>query len=59
MNGTHCPTCSCHAGAGRVDDRAPFYRLVLDVERAWLELMAEDRAAGRRKWRPFHTRTAA
>ena len=48
----HCRSCTCYLrtpGAERRD--APGYRLVVAVERAWSELMAEDRAAGRPPWR--------
>jgi hypothetical protein len=44
----HCATCTC-AGAGSAfgDPAAPYFALVVEVERAWSELMAADRAAGR------------
>jgi len=48
----HCPTCYCDAALGRVDRDAPFYDLVEECERAWSELMLEDRLAGRTQWRP-------
>ena len=49
----HCPTCYCSASVGFVDRDAPFYPLVEEAERAWQELMLEDRIAGRRRWRPY------
>ena len=56
----HCPTCTCDTPTSSIGDpTAPMFALVLDVERAWSALMAEDRAAGRSKWRPFHTKAAA
>lgn len=44
----HCPTCTCSASATEVVDMtAPYFALVLLVERAAAEVAAEDRAAGR------------
>jgi hypothetical protein len=56
----HCPTCTCPTDTTRVlgDDTAPMFPLVLAVERAWHELMEEDRALGLPMWRPY-TRSAA
>ena len=62
MKRHQCPHCRCledDDGMGEIDVTAPFYGLVIAVERAWTEMCAADRAAGRPKWRPFHTRGAA
>lgn len=52
----HCPTCTCTPIESPMGDpHAPYFALVLLVERAADEIAAEDRAAGRGR----HRRTAA
>lgn len=49
----HCRSCTCFLyRAGTTNRSAPWHFLVVAIEQAWAELMNEDRAAGRPKWRP-------
>jgi hypothetical protein len=42
----HCPTCVCRDERGAIDVRAPFYGLVLEVDRiVWAEVTARHAAA--------------
>jgi hypothetical protein len=35
MTGPHCPTCRCRREDTRTDVTAPFYELVLEIDRIW------------------------
>lgn len=61
MKAHACPFCECEPtlDPGAVDLSAPFHSLVVAVEAAWLEVMAEDRAAGRHWSRHRRPKSAA